>query len=115
MSEERKQHQNVGSGVAAADQQQRHRRPDQRERHQQDQADAAAARARLAAIDGGRPMCFAHVARCHDELEFRPRYDVTLPPPWCLTEGGSRKGFAAAIPCPPSSIASGGQSRAAAS
>ena len=51
MARTRQQRQDIGLGIAAADQHQADRRADQREGDQQHQADAAAARRALAAVD----------------------------------------------------------------
>ena len=62
--EEGEQRQDVGRGIAAADQQEPDRGADQRNRDQQHHADAAAARAGLAAVDGDWPV-LANVLSCH--------------------------------------------------
>ena len=90
--EEGEQREDIGRGVAAADQQQPDRRADQRDRDQQHHADAAAARAGLAAVDGGRPCASLEVLRSHDGFcpRSRRRNEAV---PWCPSRAGFAQGF----------------------
>ena len=99
MRQQRQQRQDIGSGIAAADEQQADRRADQRDRDQQHHADAAASCiAGMAAINGRRPVVFrSRLGWPCLSLKFwldarSGECDATQRSvPWCLREGQSRK------------------------
>ena len=97
--EDGEQRQDIGPGIAAADQQQADGGADQRERDQQHHADAAAARrVWLRSTAGARcpslRSCVAMTSFCQFGVARRDATSV----PWCLSRAVQRKRFRSASP-----------------
>ena len=99
----REQRQDIGAGVAAADQQQAGRRADQHQRDQEHEADAAAVAARPGAVD--RRADWVSVDCCTAMAGMRPRCEFAAaaisPMPQVPHAVNSRKGLRFAYPVPP--------------